>query len=291
MDPRTLAPSLICLLEGSNLDGRLWGPLLPHLPATTEVLVPGCRAADPEGTGADETEALVGELRGRERCTHLGIVGYGSDGGRRACLLARASLEAGLPLVGMALVSAVPPVLGRRILADGELRAAAKAAAGRTRALYGEMLGDDPSLASSPARLAELLADKALQSPGFTSLPEGNERHALAAEMLVEGLRHVAVASGSRRAGGSGRSRRADLAALVRSGRILDDPALAGITAPVLVVVGDDDEAEHRRSAEALATVFPNCSGVVALRGAGQLVPLDAPVALAEALVGFFLAA
>ncbi len=290
MDPRTLASSLICFLEGSNLDGRLWDPLRAHLPATTEVLVPGCRA-DPGGTGAEEeTETLVGELRGRERHTHLGIVGYGSDGGRRACLLARASLEAGLPLVGMALVSAVPPVLGRGILADGELRSAAKAAAGRTRTLYGDILGD-PSLAPSPVRLAEALADKALQSPGFTSLAEGDERRALAADMLAQGLRHVTVASGSPRPGGSGRSRRADPAALVRSGRVLDDSALAGITAPVLVVVGDDDEAEHRRSAEALTTAFPNCLGVVALRGAGQLVPLDAPVALAEALVGFFLAA
>lgn len=53
-------------------------------------------------------------------------------------------------------------------------------------------------------------------------------------------------------------------------------------------VAGIRDEAGRRRAAEDLATALPNCSGVIAVRGAGHLMPLDAPVELAEVLLGFF---
>jgi pimeloyl-ACP methyl ester carboxylesterase len=62
--------------------------------------------------------------------------------------------------------------------------------------------------------------------------------------------------------------------------------ALAQISAPALVVVGEHDMIDFRRGAEDLARSLPNARHE-SLKGAGHLAPLETPDAFRELALGF----
>lgn len=69
--------------------------------------------------------------------------------------------------------------------------------------------------------------------------------------------------------------------------RSFDESArVATLDVPLLVVVGDHERADIRREAEALASTAPNARLEV-IPGAGHAVPVEAPDALAAAILGF----
>lgn len=63
-------------------------------------------------------------------------------------------------------------------------------------------------------------------------------------------------------------------------------PTLASIDAPVLVLVGDEDVLTPPADAEAMAAALPDAR-LVRVPGAGHLLPLERPDAVAEELLGF----